>query len=104
MTQTDSLLRQAEHALEQRDLAALLPYAEALEPLATSGGRAVFDFFSRVTREVICCPEPHISLFARCLDAVCAYDPAEGAAFLERMLDFTYSVENASISPQGILH
>ncbi|MDR1669650.1 MAG: hypothetical protein LBR76_06810 [Oscillospiraceae bacterium] len=104
MTQTESLLQKAENALERRDLAALLPYAEALQPLVTSGGRAVYDFFSRLTREVICCPEPHIRLFAHCLDAVCAYDPVEGLAFLESMLAFTYSVENASVSPQGILH
>lgn len=104
MTQTENLLKKAEHALERRDLAALLPYAEALEPMVTSGDRAVFEFFSRLTREVICCPEPHIRLFAHCLDAVCAYDPVEGMSFLESMLAFTYSVENASASPQGILH
>jgi hypothetical protein len=101
-TDTKSLLKQAESALARRDLTAVLPYAEALEPMAAS--RDVFDFFSRLTREVICHPEPHTRLFARCLDAVCAYDPAEGSAFLERMLAFTYCVEEASVSPTGILH
>ncbi|MDR0293159.1 MAG: hypothetical protein LBH95_03290 [Oscillospiraceae bacterium] len=100
---TDSLLSQAEQALEaQSDLAALLPYAAELEPHAASPD--VFAFFQKLTRAVLCDPGRHFRLFAYCLDAVCAYDPVEGAAFLERMLTFAEGIGEAAAAPQGILH
>lgn len=102
----DILLRQAERVLERRDLTALLPYAEALEPFASTpgDGQAVFEFFSRLAQTVLFSPELHISLFAHCLDALCAYDPVEGAAILENMLEFANSVEKADSTSVGILH
>jgi hypothetical protein len=99
---TDALLRQAEMALQSQDLSALLPYAAQLEPYA--GSPDVFTFFKQLTKAVICAPGEHIRLFSHCLDAVCAHDPVEGAAFLEHMLTLAGSVENAVASPAGILH
>jgi hypothetical protein len=102
MYTTDALLRQAEMALEDHDLSALLPYAAELEIYAASPD--VFAFFKKLTRAVLCAPGQHIRLFSHCLEAVCAYDPVEGSAFLERMLDLAEGVEEASAAPVGILH
>ncbi|MDR0326384.1 MAG: hypothetical protein LBI19_09855 [Oscillospiraceae bacterium] len=103
MTYTaEALLRQAEQALESQNLTELLPYAAQLEPYAASPD--VFAFFKKLTRAVLCSPGEHINLFAHCLDAVCAYDPVEGAAFLEHMLTLAEGVEDAATSPAGILH
>jgi hypothetical protein len=99
---TDALLRQAEQALETQDLTALLPYAAELEALAASPD--VFCFFKKLTRAVLCTPGEHFRLFGHCLDAVCAYDPVEGAAFLEHMLTLAEGVEEAANSPTGVLH
>ena len=99
---TEALLRQAEQALETQDLAALLPYAAQLEPYAASPD--VYAFFKKLTRAVLCSPGSHFRLFTHCLDAVCAYDPVEGAAFLEHMLALAEGVEGAVCSPAGILH
>jgi hypothetical protein len=99
---TDILLRQAEQALEDQDLAALLPYAAELENHSASAD--VYAFFKKLTQAVICSPGEHIRLFSHCLEAVCAYDPVGGAAFLENMLLLAGGVEDASSSPAGILH
>jgi hypothetical protein len=99
---TDALLRQAEQALENQDLATLLPYAAELETYAASPD--VYAFFKKLTRAVLCGPGTHFRLFAHCLDAVCAYDPVDGAAFLEHMLTLAEGVEGAANSPAGILH
>ncbi|MCL1807975.1 MAG: hypothetical protein FWG31_09780 [Oscillospiraceae bacterium] len=99
---TDALIRQAEFALESKDLCLLLPYAAELETRASSP--AVFAFFQKLTKAVLCNPETHMRLFSHCLDAVCAYDPIEGAAFLEQMLTLAGGLEEAATSPVGILH
>ena len=99
---TEALLRQAEQALEAKDLAALLPYAAQLEPHAASPD--VYAFFKKLTRATLCSPGAHFRLFTHCLDAVCAYDPVEGTAFLERMLTLAEGVGEAACAPAGILH
>jgi hypothetical protein len=99
---TDHLLRQAEMALENQNLEALLPYAAELEIHAASPD--VYAFFQKLTKTVLCSPGEHFRLFSHCLDAVCAYDPIEGAAFLEHMLTLAGGVEDAVNSPAGILH
>lgn len=99
---TDTLLRQAETALEDQNLEALLPYAAELEMRAASPD--VYAFFKKLTSAVLCSPGEHIRLFSHCLEAICSYDPAEGAAFLEHMLRLAGSVEGAASSPAGILH
>jgi hypothetical protein len=99
---TDTLLRQAEQALINQDLAAMLPYAAELESRASSPD--VYAFFKKLTRLVICAPGEHIRLFNHCLDAVCAYDQTEGAAFLEKMLCLSEGVEDATTAAAGILH
>jgi len=98
----DALLRQAEMALQKQDLAALLPFAAQLESHAASPD--VFAFFKKLTKTILCDQGEHYRLFSHCLEAVCAYDPVEGAAFLERMLTLTASLEGAVLSPAGILH
>ena len=99
---TDILLRQAEQALAEDNLSAMLPYAEKLGSHAASPD--VFAFFQKLTRAVLCGSGQHFHLFACCLEAVCAHDPVEGAAFLERMLTMTQGVEKAVSAPAGILH
>ena len=99
---TDTLLNRAELALQAQDFSALLPYAAQLELYAASP--EVFAFFQKLAKAVLCSPDTHIRLFSHCLDAVCAYDPTEGAAFLERLLTLTDGIESAAMSPAGILH
>jgi hypothetical protein len=98
----NALLRQAEQVLETQDFTAMLPYAAELEACAASPD--VYAFFKKLTKAVLCSPGTHFRLFGHCLDAVCSYDPIEGAAFLEHMLTLAESVEGAAGSPAGILH
>jgi hypothetical protein len=99
---TDALLRDAERMLINQDFAAILPYAAELESRASSPD--VYEFFKELTRRILCAPGEHFGLFAHCLDAICAYDPAVGAAFLENMLSLSGSVEGAAVAETGILH
>jgi hypothetical protein len=99
---TDSLLHQAEQALLKQDFTAMLPYAAELETRVSSPG--VYAFFKKLTCRVLCAPGQHLRLFGHCLDAVCAYDPREGAAFLQKMLSLSDGVETATTSDVGILH
>ena len=104
---TGALLAQAEAALADNNLAVLLPFALELEPRSREAGadQDIYGFFKRAAYAVLHCGEPHISLFASCLNAVCAKDPVRGAIFLEDMLVYINSLESAASSPpEMILH
>ena len=98
----DSLLSKAEQALLNQDFTAMLPYAAELETRASSP--EVCAFFKKLTHQILCAPGEHYQLFNHCLDAVCAHDPKEGAAFLEQMFSLSEGVEAATTSGLGILH